>query len=88
MDLQRLVRCARLTKQRFFYGEKMLTLKEAKETGCCRICGGRIIEPGTGPTGYPAGWQDMFGEMLFPVAVTLNFGGEFAHPKCLEEPDE
>ena len=57
----------------------MLTLEEAKATGCCRICGGRIIEPDRTPMGYPKGWKEEFRQMLFPVKVILDYGTEFAH---------
>lgn len=65
----------------------MLTLEEAKRTGRCRICGGQIIEPGA-PAGYPHGWKEEFREMLYPLAVTLNFGEEFAHTACLTSEPE
>lgn len=61
----------------------MITLEQAKQTGCCRICGGVICEPGDKPFGYPAGWKDIFRVMLYPLNVTLNYGEEFAHTTCL-----
>ncbi len=61
----------------------MLTLEDAKLTNCCRICKVLIIEPGT--SGRPEGWKEQFGSMLYPLNVTLNFGREFAHTKCLND---
>ena len=63
----------------------MLTLDEAVSTGCCRICGGRMLEPGTTPMGYPKDWKINFGRMVYPIKIVLNFGKEFAHPDCIEK---
>ena len=56
-----------------------LTVAEAREQRVCRICEKPIPEKG-----YPKGWQFDFGEMVFPVKFTLNYGKEFAHTSCLE----
>ena len=55
-------------------------VEEARRLGVCRICQKPIV---SGP-GFPKGWQFEFGKMVFPQAVTLNFGDEFAHTACLE----
>jgi hypothetical protein len=59
----------------------MLTLEEAKKTCCCRICGKPIQMPEGG--GFPVGWKESFGKMVWPLKITLNFGKEFAHTDCL-----
>ena len=33
----------------------------------------------------PKGWKEEFREMVFPIALTLNFGAEFAHTECLQQ---
>lgn len=66
----------------------MISLVEAKATGCCRICGGRIVEPGSSPPGYPVDWMNSFRKMVFPVNVVLNYGEEFAHSDCLNKTKE
>lgn len=55
-----------------------LTLEEARARRVCRVCGGPI-EVGV----QPAGWKDDYGAMVWPVALTLDFGREFAHTGCL-----
>lgn len=56
----------------------MMTVSEARERRVCRVCGGPIDVTG------PAGWSEDFGELVYPVAVTLDFGLEFAHTACLK----
>lgn len=56
----------------------LLTLADAKAQRRCRICGGAIR-----PSMVPSGWQEEFRAMTHPVAVTLEFGAEFAHTACL-----
>ena len=63
----------------------MLNLEEAVSTGCCRICGGRMLEPGTTPMGYPKGWKTKFRKLVYPIQIVLNFGKEFAHFDCIEK---
>lgn len=60
----------------------MLTVEQARERRVCRICEQPIL------VGGPKGWATNFGRMEFPVAVTLNFGGEFAHTPCLAREKE
>ena len=55
-----------------------LTVAAARSNGVCRVCGEPIRVSGS-----PKGWQFEFREMIFPMAVTLNFGHEFAHTQCL-----
>lgn len=57
-----------------------LTVAEARYNGICRVCRERIR-----PEAAPRGWQFDFREMVYPTAVTLNFGEEFAHTKCIKE---
>jgi hypothetical protein len=54
-----------------------MTVAEARDKRVCRVCGEPISALG------PKGWPMDFGECLYPVAVTLKFGDEFAHTKCL-----
>jgi hypothetical protein len=56
-----------------------MTVEEARASSVCRICGKNINVP----TGQPKGWESEFGEMVYPLAITLNFGDEFAHTACL-----
>ena len=64
---------------------KQYQVNEARRMGVCRICGERI----TGGTGFIKGWEIEFGEKLWPPpAVTLKFGAEFAHTKCLRDAGE
>ena len=56
-----------------------MTVVEARQARVCRVCG----KPIATPPGSPLGWQDEFGEMVYPVRVTLRFGEEFAHTECL-----
>lgn len=59
-----------------------MTVQEARERNVCRICGEPIKNVG----GQPKGWQEEFGQRLFPPpAITLNFGDEYAHTACLPE---
>ncbi len=60
----------------------MLSLKEARQNNCCRICGRRIH--GAEGGGKPLGWESEFGRMLFPVNIVLNYGEEFAHGSCYD----
>lgn len=53
-------------------------VEEARRMGVCRICHEPIRV-----SHAMAGWQHEFREMLYPQAVTLNFGDEFAHTACL-----
>lgn len=55
-----------------------LTLEEARESNCCRICHAPIEV-----TCQPVGWKDRFEKLLYPVHVVLNAGQEFAHKDCL-----
>lgn len=55
-----------------------MTVDEAKQRRVCRICEQPIDVTG------PVDWPDRFGEMVWPLAVTLDFGREFAHTACLE----
>lgn len=55
------------------------TVAEARERRICRVCGTPMGRGG----GKPAGWEFEFGEMLWPEAITLKYGDEFAHTKCL-----
>ncbi len=57
----------------------MLTVEEAKARRVCRICEQPISNPGA-----PLDWTEEFGQMVYPIKVTLNFGEEFAHTECLE----
>ena len=59
-----------------------LSVPEARRLRVCRICGVPIRATG------PAGWPEQFGELTYPVRVTLNFGDEFAHTDCLPKPDD
>jgi hypothetical protein len=59
----------------------MTDLKTAQAKRICRIC----EQPIGVSTGRPAGWTDSFGEQLYPVRLTLNYGEEFAHTACLEK---
>lgn len=57
-----------------------MNLETAKRLRVCRIC----EEPISASEGSPLGWEEDFGERLFPLpALTLNFGKEFAHTLCL-----
>lgn len=56
----------------------MISLEEARSQRRCRICGEAIKVPAG-----PAGWEDSFGKLTYPVRVVLNYGKEFAHPNCL-----
>jgi hypothetical protein len=60
-----------------------MTVAQARAAGVCRVCG----EPICVPPG-PVGWAQEFGAMLYPVAITLDFGAEFAHTSCLTRPSE
>jgi hypothetical protein len=55
-----------------------MTVEEARKNRVCRICG----EPLPVPVA-PRDWTIAFGEMVYPVAITLEFGDEFAHTACL-----
>jgi len=55
-----------------------MTVAEAKGKRVCRICGEAISV-----TAVPLSWTEDYGEMTWPIAVTLNFGEEFAHTACL-----
>lgn len=56
-----------------------LTLEEAKRLRRCRVCGEPISVDGC-----PIGFEEEFGERLFPLpAVTFDFGKEFSHTVCL-----
>lgn len=57
----------------------MLTVQEAREKRVCRICEQPIQTQGS-----PKDWPILFGEMTYPLQVTLNFGEEFAHTACLK----
>jgi len=57
----------------------VLSVEEAREKRVCRICE-KSISSVIGPEGWPFG----FNEMVFPIAITLNFGKEFAHTDCLK----
>ena len=59
----------------------IIPLEQAQATGCCRICGGVIFEPGSDKLTY-MNLGDKFREMVYPVPVVLQFGREFAHPEC------
>ncbi len=56
-----------------------MTVEEARKRRVCRIC--QEVIPAV-PA--PMGWTHEFRQQLFPVALTLNFGEEFAHTACLE----
>lgn len=56
-----------------------MTVEEARERRVCRICEQPV------PSMGPKGWPTEFREMVYPVAVTLNFGDEFAHTQCLKD---
>jgi len=57
-----------------------ITVAEARSRRVCRICE-QPISPGPG---CPLGWETEFGRMVYPAAVSLDFGNEFAHTACLE----
>lgn len=59
----------------------LISLNQARDESRCRICG----EPIKMTDGRPVGWKDEFRAQLFPVAIVLNYGEEFAHPQCLKE---
>lgn len=61
----------------------VIPLEEARETGCCRVCGGRLLEPNAEGNLEPLPMAGKFGDLVYPVAITLKFGKEFAHPSCL-----
>lgn len=61
----------------------VLTLNQAKKTGCCRICG---HEMNVNPTSTQ--WQSSARFLHNGVDVTLNFGKEFAHTKCVNKQAE
>ena len=58
--------------------EQFLSVAEARERRVCRICRTAIRVDGApgGPMELP--------RVTHPVAVTLNYGGEFAHTQCLD----
>ncbi len=63
---------------------KTMTVEEARKAYVCRIC----EKPcGCGPPG-PLGWQTEFGSCVYPEAITLNFGDEYAHTACLEKVEQ
>lgn len=57
-----------------------MTVAEARTARVCRICGEPIPISG----GVPKGWESEFGQMTYPLRITLDFGEEFAHTDCLE----
>lgn len=58
-----------------------MTVEEARKQGVCRVCGAPI----PAVAHQPKGWQSDFGEVVWPLAITLKFGEEFAHTACLPE---
>jgi len=58
-----------------------MTVAEARDKRVCRICEQPIH---SAPTTLPKGWETQFGEMVFPGAITMNYGEEFAHTGCLK----
>ena len=68
-----------MTKHDFPQAGALISLKQAKEERRCRVCGDSINVP-KGPQGR----TEEFGAVDFPIAVTLNFGEEFAHTICLQ----
>lgn len=58
-----------------------MTVDEARKSGCCRIC--MVSFP---HVIAPEGWQFEFGELVYPIGITMNFGDEFAHTACLIAP--
>ena len=58
-----------------------LTVEQARKERRCRVCG----EPLGTNAMQPLGWHEDYREMVFPVAIILNFGAEYAHPKCVNQ---
>ena len=58
--------------------EQFLSVPEARERRVCRICRTAIRVDGA------PGWPMELPRVTHPVAVTLNYGGEFAHAQCLD----
>jgi hypothetical protein len=63
-------------------GGALLSLNQAKEESRCRICGEQIEGLADGA---PKGWENKFGEQMYPVKIKLNFGNEFSHTECAEQ---
>lgn len=61
-----------------------ISLVQAKQTHCCRLC----EKPITVGEAQPKGWMENFGGQLWPEAITLDFGHEFAHTACVEKLQE
>lgn len=60
-----------------------LSLEEAVTTGCCRICGGRLLEPNAKGEIEPLPLWKQFGECVWPARIITKFGEEFSHPDCV-----
>ena len=56
------------------------SVREAKAMQVCRICRQPISL-----VGAPARWMEEFDTTVYPVAVTLRYGAEFAHTACLPD---
>lgn len=57
-----------------------MTLKEAQEKKCCRLCEEPIIVYGA-----PKDWMISFYQLSYPPPVIiLDYGDEFAHKHCLD----
>ena len=61
-----------------------LSLAEAQETKCCRICGNRVYVALCVPQGCAQGQQEL-GQQGGSDPVILDYGKEFAHQSCLEK---
>jgi hypothetical protein len=56
-----------------------LTAPEARRLRVCRVCHAPIVIGAA----MPAGWYFDFFDLLYPTAITLDYGREYAHTACL-----
>ncbi len=61
--------------------DRTMAVRLARARGVCRICGRSVGVP---TYGLQENWPFKFGEMTYPMKLTLNFGDEFAHTDCLK----